>query len=240
MKSVDFWNKIFTEASDRSRIEMPDLTSSLLQAALTHFGDVRNKVVIDLGCGNGSASLFFAYHGARVLSVDYSEQAIGNFRQFCADHSISNIEPVCLPAQRIGTLGRVDYIYGSEILHHIEPFDEFARTLRDTVTPGGRLFFQENNAQSRIMVWFRRHLVGRLWVPKYGDAEEFPLMPSEIGQLARHFHVRIEYPELVYFRMMSKYLFRGQLMALCQSADSYCYRFRWLRKYSYKQYLFLS
>jgi len=240
MEPVEFWNKVFSEASDRSRIEMPNMASSLLQSALAHFGDVRNKVVMDLGCGNGSASLFFAYHGASVISVDYSEKAIDNFSQFCADHSIRSIRPVCLPAQDIGTLGKADYIYGSEILHHIEPFDEFARTLRDTVNPDGRLFFQENNAQSRIMIWFRRHLVGKLWIPKYGDTEESPLAQSEIDELGRYFQVRVEYPELVYFRMMSKYLFRGHLMALCQSADNYCYRFRWLRKSSYKQYLFLS
>jgi hypothetical protein len=42
----------------------------------------------------------------------------------------------------------------------------------------GRGFFWENNARIKSMIWFRQNIVGKLWVPKFGDSEEFPLTPG--------------------------------------------------------------
>jgi len=59
---------------------------------------------------------------------------------------------------------------------------------------GGRAFFYENSAMSSLLVWFRQHVVGRWWVPKCGDEEEFPLTPGEVDMLRRAFAVRVAYP----------------------------------------------
>ena len=82
-----------------------------------------------------------------------------------------------MSAQDISKLGKVDFIFGSMILHHIEPFDEFARSLSNVIKPGGKGFFWENSARSKTMIWFRQNMVGKLWLPKYGDQDEFPLTP---------------------------------------------------------------
>ena len=94
----------------------------------------------------------------------------------------------------IGELGPQDFVYGSMILHHLEPFEEFARTLRAAIRPGGKGYFYENNAASRTMVWFRRHVVGKMWVPKHGDDDEFPLEPHEVDELAEALHGGAELP----------------------------------------------
>lgn len=242
MQAEEFWDNIFSkgQGGNCSRVEIPDLKDPVLQKALEHFGNVENKTIIDLGCGRGAASLFFALCGANVISIDLSEMAIKNLSEYCNNNSISNIIPIKLSAHEIKTLGKVDYVFGSMILHHIEPFEEFSRILRDTIKPEGKAFFWENNAKSKTMIWFRQNIVGSLWVPKYGDPDEFPLTPSEIDELRKYFNVEIEYPELLYFRMISYYLFRGRLRKPFQMLDSYFYRFPKLRKYSYRQYLFLT
>ncbi len=101
-------------------------------------------------------------------------------------------------------------------------------------------FFIENNARSKIMIWFRQNVVGKAWVPQYGDPEEFPLTLSEISEIRKYFCVQIEIPELVFFRMISKYLFRGHLSIAFKLLDDYFYKYPAIRKYSYKQYLYLS
>ena len=242
MRATQFWDKRFSrgQQGSYSRVEMADLADPALCRALKHFGSVVNKTVIDLGCGRGATSLFFAHHGANVISVDASGVAIDNLSRYCAENGIGKVTPVMMPAQDIGTLGPVDFIFGSMILHHIEPFDEFVKTLRTVVRPGGKGFFWENNARSKTMIWFRRHVVGRLWVPKWGDADEFPLEPREILELEKSFHVDVEYPELVFFRMISSYLLKGLLKTQFKMLDNYCYRYPDFRKYSYSQHLFLS
>jgi 2-polyprenyl-3-methyl-5-hydroxy-6-metoxy-1,4-benzoquinol methylase len=242
MQATEFWDDLFSKGQEGnySRVAMPDLKDPILQTALAHFGDVKNKTIIDLGCGRGATSLFFASLGANVISIDLSGIAIKNLSEYCQSNSIGNVRPIKLAAHEIGTLGKVDYVFGSMILHHIEPFGEFAKILRDTIKPGGKAFFWENNAQSKTMIWFRQHIVGKLWVPKFGDPDEFPLMPSEVDQLRKHFSVKVENPELLYFRLISTYLLRGRLKKPFQALDQYFYKFPKFRKYSYFQYLFLS
>ena len=240
--AVQFWDNLFATGNDLKyrQVEFPDLNHPVLNAALLHFGSVKGRRVLDLGCGNGAASLFFAQQGAEVLSVDYSEVAIRNLSGFCASHNIETITPVQLSAQGIAELGPVDFIYGSMILHHIEPFHEFAGILRRSLKANGKAFFHENNATSKLLIWFRQNVVGKLWVPKHGDPDEFPLMPSEVDSLREHFQVRVEIPELYFFRLISGYLLRDHLMKPFEAMDRLCYGIRPLRSRSYYQYLFLS
>lgn len=240
--SVEFWNGVFAhgDTSHYSRVEMPDMRDAVLTRALAHFGDVRGKTVIDLGCGRGATSLFFGHHGAHVIAVDTSEQAIANLAAYCDARRVVNLEPRVLSALDLDRLGEADFVFGSMILHHLEPFAVFAARLRQVLRPGGKAFFWENNARSRLMVWCREHVIGRWWIPKYGDADEFPLTPAEVDELRKHFGVEVEYPELVLFRMIPRYLFRGRGMAPFDYLDRVGYRWPTIRRYSYRQYLLLT
>jgi SAM-dependent methyltransferase len=140
----------------------------------------------------------------------------------------------------IDQLGPQDLVYGSLILHHLEPFADFARTLRRAVRPGGKAYFYENNAASRTMVWFRRHVVGKAWVPKHGDDDEFPLTPDEVDELRKHFTVEQDFPELLYFELASAYLAKGKLETPARKLDQTLHRFEPIRRYSYRQELKLS
>ena len=242
MDATQFWDNIFAqgERSAYSRVEMPDRANPILRRALRHFGDVRGRKLLDVGCGRGASSLYFASFGADVISVDLSGVAVGNLEDYCRRHNVGNVRPVQLSALEVRSLGPVDFVFGSMILHHIEPFARFAAELRAVLPQGGKAFFWENNARAQLMIWFRQHIVGKLWVPKHGDADEFPLTLEEVDQLRDVFTVEVEYPELVLFRMISRYLFRGHWMLPFEVADRYAYRFPRLRKYSYQQYLCLS
>lgn len=242
MQPKEFWDDIFSkgQANKYSRVEMPDVDDPVLKRALEYFGEVKDKTVIDLGCGRGATSLFFAHCGANVISVDLSEVAINNLSNYCRDNGIQNITCIRSAAQEISRLEKADCVFGSMILHHIEPFEEFAQILRDTLRRGGKGFFWENSARSKMMIWFRQNVVGKFWVPKYGDPDEFPLMPSEIDELRRFFNVEVEIPELLYFRMISSYLLRGHLRRPFKALDDHCFKYAFFRKRSYRQYLLLS
>ena len=92
MEAKQFWDDIFSERQkgNYSRVDMPDLNDPIMNRAMEHFGDVRNKTIIDLGCGRGATSLFFAHCGANVISIDLSEVAISNLSHYCQDNGIEN------------------------------------------------------------------------------------------------------------------------------------------------------
>lgn len=238
----EFWDAIFARGTEAgySRVAMPDPSDPIVPAALAHFGDLEGRTVLDLGCGRGAMSLLFASMGAQVTSVDLSEAAIQNLDQYCREHGIANIRAVQASAMEIDTLGPVDFVFGSMILHHIEPFARFVPVLRRAVSPGGRAFFFENNARNRLMIWFRENMVGRYGIPKFGDPEEFPLTPGEVELLRRDFEVRVEHPEIWMFRLFSDYFFRGKLREPLTRFDRWLYRFPPLRRHSYVQYLYLG
>jgi SAM-dependent methyltransferase len=209
-------------------------------AALTFFGDLTGRTLVDLGCARGKASLFFARHGARVIAIDSSSVAIENLSHFCTSNEITNLEPVCASAFDVARYGPADLVFGSMVLHHLEPLAEFGLILRTLMKADAKAFFYENNGRNPLLVLLRRHVVGRFGVPKRGDPEESPLRPDEIDTLRRQFRVRVAYPEMLLMRLAGAYLFPGHLERLLGWLDAALYRIVPLRKYGYRQYVYLE
>jgi 2-polyprenyl-3-methyl-5-hydroxy-6-metoxy-1,4-benzoquinol methylase len=234
------WNRLHGD----QEVEVPsrgDWFFDVLEDALEHFGgDVTNSRLLDLGCGLGAASLFFADRGASVVSVDTSEVAINRLRAYCMEQGIPNVTPLQKSAEEIADIGTFDFIFGSFILHHIEPFEEFVPALRAALRHGGRAFFFENNSRNPILMWARKYLAGKLWVPKYGDEEESPLAPDEVTSLSENFHVEVIYKELYFFRLLPAYVTRGKGHRLFRQLDLLFYRVPRFRQHSYRQYVSLS
>jgi len=150
------------------------------------------------------------------------------------------VRPVRSGALTIDEIGACDFAFGSMILHHIEPFELFCPALKRALKPGGKAFFYENSAASDLLIWFRTHVVGKLWVPKYGDPYEFPLTPAEVRLLGRYFKVRTDHPSMQFLELAATYLLRGYGESLFRKFDAFLYRRRIGLKYSCNQYVYLE
>lgn len=233
----DFWDQRF--ATEREPLAVRRSKEAVVERACAWLGDVRGKTILDLGCGNGASSLMLAEKGARVIAVDTSEEGIAILRRECERRRLTNVRAEVGDALDIERFGPLDGVIGLMILHHIEPFDRFVDELQRSLRPGGRAFFWENNALPLLM-WFRTHLVGRLWVPKHGDPEETPLSPTEVDTMRRGFAVKVAYPDLFLFRLISIYLLRNGLRSWFDAMDRFAYNIAFLRSLSYKQEIMLE
>jgi len=235
---TEFWDRLyaddpgFSEATNAER-------NAALKAAIAYFGDLRGKTVVDIGCGIGDATVALARCGARVIAIDTSAPGIEAVKARCRELGLDAVEPVVCDAMALDTLGEVDFVFGSMILHHLEPFDEFPPALKAVLKRGGKAFFWENNAASDLLIWFRTNLVGRLWIPKYGDPHEFPLTPAEVGLLKKALDVEVVYPCMSFFTLAADYLLRGVGRSLFVAIDDFLFRHRIGLKYSYRQYLYI-
>jgi 2-polyprenyl-3-methyl-5-hydroxy-6-metoxy-1,4-benzoquinol methylase len=241
MNSETFWDNRYSHKKGCcDYVGRRNIIAHDVDAALAYFGDVKNKRIVDLGCGRGEASLIFARHGAHVISVDTSSAAIDRLTAYCAENNIANITPLGMSAYDISDIDTADFVFGSMILHHLRLFDEFSSALREFLPDDGKAFFVENRASSAMMMWFRQNVAGKWWVPKYGDSDEFPLTSHQIEKLKEHFHVQITYPRFVFFGLFARYALRGHLLREFVLLDDLCFKIPCLRKYSYHQYLYLS
>jgi 2-polyprenyl-3-methyl-5-hydroxy-6-metoxy-1,4-benzoquinol methylase len=238
-ETVAFWDRLYQGITSYSSGPDENIERAL-RSAQSFFHCRQGCKILDIGCGRGMTSIFWASTGAQVTAIDYSASAIAKLSEHCEQTGIANIKPVVGDAMAVDELGQFDYVFGSMILHHLEPFGEFVPALRRTLKPNGKAFFYENNAASDLLIWFRNNLVGKLGVPKVGDEDESPLAPQEIDLLRKSFSVSVNYPEMMFFQLASAYLFRDHLGSGLKAIDDFLYKKNVGVRYSYRQYVLLE
>jgi SAM-dependent methyltransferase len=212
----------------------------VLRAYLEGFGDVDGKVVLDLGCGNGELAVYAARLGATVWAVDFSASGVRNTGTLAEHNGVGDrVQAVELDAMAVADLGpEFDLVIGKNVLHHLEPFQEFVGTLHDILGTGGRGWFLENSARNPLLMLARR-LRGRFGIAKFGDDDEHPLAPAEIDLLRGRFPVvKLAFPTFVCFRMLANYVLRGNAAAraiLRGLDEGIAAVLPFVRQYSYRQ-----
>jgi len=206
-------------------------------------GDLRDSEVLEIGCGQGHLAVYMAQRGAHVTAIDLSTDAV-RVTQANADHNdvddrLTVRQLNALHVDRLSTT--FDMVVGRFVLHHIEPFVEFAGALDDVLSASGEGLFLENSSRNPLLMFCREHLAGQFGIPKYGDDEEYPLTPDEIEVLRTFFDVTVSHPELVFLQMINPYLIGydhklSRLTGVLESVDDALHTLvPPLRKYSYRQ-----
>ncbi|ACT04648.1 class I SAM-dependent methyltransferase [Paenibacillus sp. JDR-2] len=98
--------------------------------------DLKDKRVLDLGCGYGWHCRYAREQGARsVLGIDISEKMIARAKSFNADAAITYrqaaIEDISFEP------GEFDAVISSLALHYVEDFEGACRKIYDSLAPGG-------------------------------------------------------------------------------------------------------
>lgn len=149
-------------------------------------GDVRDKCVLDLGCGEGLDVVALAKRGARVIGCDISPDLIEVARQRvivnCSAEEASRIDfrlgsAYALPMDN----DAVEIVLGVAILHHLDltlAAGEVQRVLR----PGGRAIFLEPLRNSAVVRWIRRAIP--YTTPDVSPGER-PLTDAELDSFTR-------------------------------------------------------
>ncbi len=101
---------------------------------------LRDKTVLDLGCGFGWHCRYAREHQARsVIGIDLSEKMIARARESTNDAAIEYrqlaIEDIDFPA------GSFDVVLSSLALHYVERLDLVCRKVHHCLVPGGAFVF---------------------------------------------------------------------------------------------------
>jgi GT2 family glycosyltransferase/glycosyltransferase involved in cell wall biosynthesis/SAM-dependent methyltransferase len=239
-----FHDALFRDIAARTAgAALPELDRFMAQAVRA-LGPVQGRRILDCGCGDGSLTVYLALHGAEVISLDLSGEALHLTARRAAQAGVSarvrvlhgSLEDLPLRAHS------VDAIVGSLILHHVDA-EATGREIARALAPGGIAVFSENFAYNPLLIWARTHLVGRFGIPRLGTITEQPLGTRDVALLSRELAVEHAWPELLFFQLLDRQVFRyrfGAVSTLCQYLDGFLYRrFPALARYSYRGTLLL-
>lgn len=206
-RDPDLYRVKMSDRHDRSVPWLPYLGfEDYLGSVLNHLGDVRDKRILDLGCGTGFMASLLAANGAMVDAVDVSESSL-EVARWRADVSgtTNRIRFHQAPAERLDfDDSSFDGVCGAFVLHHLDlslAVPEIHRVLR----PGAPAAFIETAAGSAVLMAARRLLPGKLGIEKASSSDEAPLGHSARSILGGTFGalVTIAYPQTLFFRMLS-------------------------------------
>ena len=144
-------------------------------------GELRGKTLLDVGCGLGEASVYFAMEGATVTSLDLSSGMLAAASALAERNGVKvttvkcSAEDLGLPAD-----ARFDIIYAGNLLHHVD----VARTVA-VIAPhlkdDGVLVTWDPVAYNPVINVYRR-MATAVRTP-----DEHPLTLKDIRVFRRHF-----------------------------------------------------
>lgn len=108
---------------------------------ISWMGDISGKTLLELGCGLGEASTYFATRGANVYASDISTEMLNKAKALAEKHG-TQINTTQASANDISSFpdNHFDIIYAANLLHHVEIkpcIDEVYKKLK----PNGTAFF---------------------------------------------------------------------------------------------------
>lgn len=156
------------------------VTSPELRYIFSNLGDLNGKNVLDLGCGLGEVSVYFALQGANVTASDISPGMLEVTRALAQRYMV-NLKTHLSTAENL-QLGdkKFDIIYAGNLLHHVninETFDVLLPHLED----GGIFVSWDPLAYNPAINNYRKKATDVRTI------DEHPLKRSDIAEISKRF-----------------------------------------------------
>lgn len=123
---------------------------------LQQLGDVRGKYLLDLGCGAGENSVYFALKGANCVAADYSPGMVNVALKLAAKNGVDVTGKVVNAMQIDFPDNSFDIVYASNLLHHIPDPRLAIAEMHRVLKPGGKACFWDPLKHNPVINVYRR------------------------------------------------------------------------------------
>lgn len=150
--------------------------------------ELKDRVVVDIGCGGGILTEAMAAAGATVTGIDVAEKPLGVARL----HQLESGAEVNYELRTAEDLadarpGEFDIVTCLEMLEHVPDPAKVIRSCYELAKPGGHVFFStiNRNPKSFLFAIVGAEYVLRLLPAGTHEYQKF-IRPSELEEWARH------------------------------------------------------
>ena len=152
---------------------------------------LKNKKVLDIGCGGGILSESMAQRGANVKGIDLGEAPLSVAKIHAKEQQV-NIDYQAISAEEIAAQEPQSYdvVTCMEMLEHVPDPSAVVKACSDLLKPNGHVFFSTINRNPKAFLFA---IVGAEYIlnllPKGTHHYEKLIRPSELDQWIRQAHL---------------------------------------------------
>lgn len=180
-KFHDDWAK----SADLRNIDVVQVNEALTSPELRYIhktlGDIREKQILDFGCGLGEVAVYFALKGGKVTAVDLSQEMLHAAQALAVKN---NTQISVVKAQADLKLQKFehkfDIIYLGNLLHHVN-IDETLSVLKTWLKPEG-IFVSWDPIEYNPIINIYRWMAKEVRTP-----DEHPLTVADLKTFKKHF-----------------------------------------------------
>lgn len=136
---IEYFETIYKLSDDVWGSSASDLAKEAAAIVKIYFKNQNELHILDLGCGDGRDSLFFAQQGWNVTSVDISQNAIDNLTRHTKQSNLENIKTICCAVEDFLPDKNYHLIFSNYSIHFldIESRHRLYSTIRKHTVDGG-------------------------------------------------------------------------------------------------------
>jgi SAM-dependent methyltransferase len=156
-------------------------TAPEMRFIIKELGSLHGKTILDIGCGLGEASVFFALQGGQVTATDLSPGMLSVTRRLAEINNVY-VQTVLSASERLVEISDkpFDIIYAGNILHHAD-IDKSMCQILSLLKEGGTFVSWDPVAYNPLINIYRKIAT------EVRTKEEHPLKLSDIKKIREYF-----------------------------------------------------